>query len=187
MRSATGHPKKRSGPRRTEPTRAMDDPLSRALQEVPGDSRRRPAPDLIDRHTEHPHATREILEAVKAQVLEALALPFFDGARVEERSPIIKVRLAEAGNIQISACHREPPYRADVTLDVRTDRESAHDCRYRIRGRCEITRDVGGPSPHREFAVGMSVNDDGSVTVDAAQLRAEMAGAIRSIGTVSNA
>jgi hypothetical protein len=163
----------------------MDDPLSRALLEVPGDSRRRPAPDLIDRHTQHPHATREILEAVKAQVLEALALPFFDGPRHEDHSPIVKVGFAEAGSVQISVSHREPPYRADVTLDVRTDFESPHGSRYRIRGRCEITRDVGRPSPHREFAVRISINDDGSVTVDVTQLRAEMASAIRSIGTVS--
>jgi hypothetical protein len=159
----------------------MDDPLSRALDEAPASGARH-APAFVDRHTVHPRGVSEILEAVTAQVLEALALPFFDGEGRHELSPAVKAGIAEVGTVHVSAHHLDPPFRADITLDVRTDLESQTDARYQIRGRCEISRGGEASSPHREFALGVTIAADGLLAIDVAQLRAEMADAIRSLG-----
>jgi hypothetical protein len=182
--AATGHPKKHFGYTRADGYTKMidmDDPLSRALDEAP-QIPRQPAPEGIDRHTVHPRAVNDILGAVRDQIVEALTLPFFDGGGGQDTSPVIKVGIAEAGNVHVSARHLDPPYRAEVTLYVRSDLESGTSGRYQIRARCEMACDAEQPALHRDFAVGVAIGDDGSVTIDVAQLRAEMADAIRSIG-----
>jgi hypothetical protein len=160
----------------------MDDPLSRALDEAP-EPHLQPAPDVVDVHTDHPRAVPDILDSVKEQALAAFALPFFDGDTASSSEPIIKVGLAEAGTVHISAQRLDPPYRADLMLYVRTDVESETDGHYEVRGRCELSRDVEAePRKHHDFAVGVSVNDDGSVTLDVPQLRAQLIQAIRNFG-----
>jgi hypothetical protein len=131
----------------------------------------------VDGHTGHPRGVSAILETLRAQVLGALALPFFDGESWHEVSPVVKAGVAEAGTVHVAARHIDPPYSADVTLDVRTDLEAPGDARYQIRGRCAMSRE--GISERRDFGLGVTIDDDGLVTLDSAHLRAEMAEAIR--------
>jgi hypothetical protein len=116
----------------------VNDPLSAALNEASTASTHA-APSFVDQHTAHPRGVHDILEVVSKQVLSALALPFFDGEGWSEVTPVVKAGIAEAGTVHVSARHLEPPCRADITLDVRTDLESPVDARYQIRGRCEIS------------------------------------------------
>jgi hypothetical protein len=134
----------------------------------------------VDAHTGHPRGVSAILEALRAQVLGALAVPFFDGKGWDDVSPVVKAGVAEAGTVHVFARHRDPPYCAEITLDVRTDLEARDDARYQIRGRCAISRE--GTSEHRDFGLAVAIDDDGLVTIDVAQLRAEMADAIGSLG-----
>jgi hypothetical protein len=134
----------------------------------------------VDEHTGHPRGVSAILEALRAQVLGALAVPFFDGKGWHDVSPVVKAGVAEAGTVHVLARHLDPPYSADITLDVRTDLEARDDARYQIRGRCVMSR--GGTPEHRDFGLTVAIDDEGLVTVDIAQLRAEMADAIRLLG-----
>ena len=133
-------------------------------------------------HTGHPRGVSDILKNVSEQVLGVLTVPFFDGDGWREVTPVVKSGIAEAGTLRVSASHLNPPYRADITLDVRTDLESPADARYQIRGRCEVSRGSEGSSQHCEFALRVTIAADGLLAIDAEQLRAEMAAAIRSLG-----
>lgn len=139
-----------------------------------------PLSGIVEHHTAHPRGVRDILDVVSEQVLGALALPFFDGDGWSEVTPAVKAGIAEAGSVHVAARHLEPPHRADITLDLRTDLESPVDARYQIRGRCAITRGERSPQ-HREFALGVAIAADGLVVIDVEQLRAEIAVAILSL------
>jgi hypothetical protein len=112
-------------------------------------------------------------------------LPFFDAGTGEDRTPIIKVGMAEAGTVHISASHRDPPYHVGLTLYVRSDVDSANAANYEIRARCEVSCEAEHPALHTDFAIGVTVGEDGSVTIDIAQIRTEIADAIRSFGKKS--
>lgn len=162
-----------------------DDPLSQALDEAPTRIVADPVPDVVDQHTSHPRPVSEILEDVKNQALTALALPFFDGGTDNDSAPIIKVGVTEAGTVHISARRVHPAYHTDLTLYVRSDVDSADGGHYQVRGSCEMSCDAEEPPVHREFAIGVTIGDDGFLTIDVAQLRAEMARAIREFGNES--
>jgi hypothetical protein len=156
----------------------MDDPLSRALEEPHGQLH--PAPDRVDRHTSHPRAIAEVLDDVTQQALAAFAIPFFDGGSSANSEPILKIRTAEAGTVRIAAQRHEPPYRAELTLYLRSDLESPDDTYSQVRGRCSMSRGIADAAPlHYDFAIGVAISDDGSLTLDVEQLRAELAEAVR--------
>ena len=133
-------------------------------------------------HTSRPRGVSEILSSASDQVLGVLAAPFFDGEGWHEATPVVKAGIAEAGSVHVSARHTDPPYRADITLDVRTDFEAPDDVSYHVRGRCEISREGEGSSQHCEFTFGATIAPDGLLTINAPLLRAELAAAIRALG-----
>lgn len=156
----------------------MEDPLSRAL-EGPHEHLQ-PAPDLVDRRTSHPRAVAEILNEVTEQALAAFDIPFFDGDSGANSEPILKAGTAEAGTVRISAQRHDPPYRAELTLYMRSDTESAGDAHSHVRGRCSMSRGIADAAPrHHDFAIAVAIADDGSLTIDVVQLRAELAQAVR--------
>jgi hypothetical protein len=159
----------------------MEDPLSRALEQP--HAHLLPAPDLVDRHTSRPRAIADVLHDVTEQALAAFNIPFFDGDSGANREPILKVGKVEAGTVHITAQRHDPPYRAELTLYVRSDLESRDDAHSHVRGRCSMSRGVSHAEPlHLDFAIGVAIADDGSLTIDVAQLRAELAEAVRVFG-----
>lgn len=132
-------------------------------------------------HGGRPRGVTEILNSATEQVLGVLAAPFFDGEGWHEASPVVKAGVAEAGTAHITARHIDPPYRADITLDVRTDFDSPDDVRYHVRGHCEISRGNAGATQQVEFTFGAAIASNGLLDIDAARLGAELASAIRSL------
>lgn len=163
----------------------MEDPLSRALDVVA--PRPEAVPDCVDGRTSNPSPVAVILESVKDQAVEAFSLPFFDCDAVTKREPVITVGSAEAGTVHISARRLAPSYQANLTLYVRSDVESGNKAHYQVRGRCEISCDAEQPALHRDFAIGVAINEDGSLTIDVPQIHAELADAIREFGQRSAA
>ncbi|HEY5341122.1 MAG TPA: hypothetical protein VIK27_08870 [Candidatus Aquilonibacter sp.] len=159
----------------------MDDPLSRALAEAP-EKYVYPTPDVVDRRTPARRKLPDILDEVKKQAIDALMLPFFDGGVGDHSEPIVRSGVSEAGTVHVSAHRVEPPYRAHLTMYVRSDIESPHAGNFQVRAHCEVSSDVQKPSLRRAFPIGVNIADDGTHTIDVARLRAEMADTIRSFG-----
>lgn len=157
----------------------MEDPLVRALAESPAPPIH-PAPAVVDEHTTHPQPVRDILDDVLQQATAALSEPFFDGHKETTVEPVIKIGVAEAGTVRITAERLEPPYHAVFTLYVRSDLRSTSDGRYEVRGRCELSRGKMETTSQSDFAVGVAIDRDGMVALDVERLRAELAQAIRS-------
>jgi hypothetical protein len=162
----------------------MKDPLSCALDVVP--PRLELVPDCVDAQTSNPRPVSVMLESVKDQAVAAFSLPFFDCDAETKSEPVITVGSVEAGTVHISARRLVPSYHANLTLYVRSDLEAANNAHYKVRGRCEISCDVEQPPLQREFAVGVLVNEDGSLTIDVPQIHAEMAAAITDFGSHSS-
>jgi hypothetical protein len=159
----------------------MEDPLSRAL-EAPHEHLQ-PAPERVDRHTSRPRTIADVLNDVTQQALAAFDMPFFDGGGASNCEPILKAGSAEAGTVHISAQRHDPPYRAELTLYVRSDLVPPDDAHSHVRGRCSMSRNNTDAAPlHHDFAIAVAIGDDGTLTIDVAQLRAELAEAVRAFG-----
>jgi hypothetical protein len=157
----------------------MDDPLTRALNEAPTKKSGDPVPDVVDQNISHPRPVSGILEDVKNQALAALVLPFFDGGTDTDRTPIICVGATEAGTVHISASRLHPFYHTDLTLYVRSEVSSADDGRYQVRAECVLSCEAEGAQHRHEFPIAVRIGEGGALTIDVAQMRGEMANAIR--------
>ncbi len=102
----------------------MDDPLSRALDEAqPTPAQTRRAANN-EQPTAQAHTIREVLEGLQSQALDALALPFFDSGTNAEIVSIRKSELSEAGELHVFGRRREPPYRANLIIEVGATRNT---------------------------------------------------------------
>jgi hypothetical protein len=154
-----------------------------ALGHLGGREYSMPARSEMRGRMDDPLPVADILNDVKEQAMAAFASPFFDASE-SESEPTIKVGVTEAGTVHITAHRNDPAYRAELTLYVRSDLESELAARYEIRGRCEIIRDAANAlTLQREFALRITIADDGSPRIDVDQLRTETAEAIRAFGT----
>lgn len=164
----------------------MDDPLSRALDEASRGHDDDPHGDVACYQTEHAPPLGEVLESLCSQLVEAMALPFFDAGSTLETTPVTKVALTETGTATIIARKREPAYEAMVSVEIRCDhgtiRDRAADAgRYEVRPRAHLRCDDGGRLSEREVA--MVVREiEGRLELDAPSLRDNLAAAVRSIG-----
>lgn len=159
----------------------MDDPLSHALEEAP-EKRFESAPDMLDAHTPRRRELHDILDDIKGQASSAMRTPFFDAGVDEASEPIVQRGAVEAGTIRVSARHADPPYRANLTIYVRSDKEATPAGHFHVQARCEVSSDMQKPPLRREFTIGLKVADDGTQTIDVEQLRREMADTIRTFG-----
>jgi hypothetical protein len=163
----------------------MDDPLSRALGEALEKGFQQ-VPDMLDSHTPRRRELCDILDDIKSQASSAMRTPFFDGGVDENREPIIQRGATEAGTVHVSARHAHPPYCANLTIYVRSDKEPTPAGHFHVRARCKLSSESQQPPLHREFTIGMKIADDGTYTLDVEQMRSEMADTIRSFGKPSN-
>ncbi|HEY4440679.1 MAG TPA: hypothetical protein VGN14_09490, partial [Candidatus Elarobacter sp.] len=121
----------------------MDDPLSRALAEAPHrfDEHRG---DVSRHHTDHAPALGAVLAQLRAQLVDALNVPFFDAGVLVETIPVTKHARSAMGAETVAARRREPAYEAEVTIEVRCDLEGvdagAYEVRARARLRCDDRR-----------------------------------------------
>jgi hypothetical protein len=167
----------------------MDDPLSRALVEAPRGREAEP-PDDVSRHrTEHAPPLGEVLENLRLQLYETMALPFFDAGATIETTPVTKVAHSETGGVTIVARKREPVYEATVSVEVRCDHGNIGDRapdegRYQVRARASLRSDQHGRRIERDLVV-MVREIEGRLQLDALSLRDEMAATIRSIGAAT--
>jgi hypothetical protein len=167
----------------------MDDPLSRALNEASRGHDEDPHGDVSCYRTEHAPPLGEVLESLRVQLVEAMALPFFDGASTLETTPVTKVAHTETGAATIIARKREPAYEAMVCIEVRCDHGKTGDRapdagRYEVRPRAHLR--CNDPERVTEREVAVTVREiEGQLHIDTPSLRDEMAEAIRSIGKAS--
>jgi hypothetical protein len=168
----------------------MDDPLSRALEDAPqprrGDERR----DEVSHHrSPHAPALGIVLEQLRGQLVEAMAIPFFDAGSGVQMVPVTKHLLSEMGAVTIVARKREPAFEAEVSIEVCCEHaEPADDAAdtgvYDVRARSHVRCDDARGRNERGVAV--TVREiDGTLHLDVALLREDLAAAIRSIGKVS--
>jgi hypothetical protein len=168
----------------------MNDPFSRAPDEAP--ERRDPSTggELTVYPTEHAPPLGTVLDGLREQLLEALALPFFDGGSSVQMTPVTKHALSEAGAATIVARKREPVYEATVALEVCSDHQSAADRaetgRYQVSARAHLRCEDAGGRRHRDVRVTVQ-EIGGSLQLDVPHLRAEMTAAIHAIGGASAA
>jgi hypothetical protein len=167
----------------------MDDPLSRALLEAPRGHDEEAHHDVSRHRTEHAPPLGEVLENLRVQLLETMALPFFDAGSTLETTPVTKVAHSETGAVTIIARKREPAYEATVLVSVRCDHGKTGDRApdaggYEVRARAHLRCNDHGRLSEREVAV-MVREIEGRLQLDAPRLRDEMAATIRSIGTAS--
>lgn len=168
----------------------MNDPISRALEGAP--ERRDPSTggEVTCYPTEHAPPLGTVLDGLREQLLEALALPFFDGGSSVQMTPVTKHALSEAGAATIVARKREPVYEATVALEVRSDHQAPADRaeagRYQVSARAHLRCEDARGRTHRDVRV--TVREiGGSLRLDVPHLRAEMTAAIQSIGGPSAA
>ncbi len=166
----------------------MKDPLSRALEDAPrrGDER---TDDVSHHRTPHAPALGVVLERLRGQLVEAMAIPFFDTDAAVEIVPVTKHLLSEMGAVTIVARKREPAYEAEVSIEVRCDHAEPDDDEtdtgaYSVRARAHVLcDDARGRSERR---VSVTIREiDGALHLDGALLREDLAAAIRSIGKAS--
>jgi hypothetical protein len=167
----------------------MDDPLSRALVEAPRGHDEEPRYDVSHYRTEHAPPLGEVLESLRVQLLETMALPFFDAGSMLETTPVTKAAQSETGAVTIIARKHEPAYEATVSVEVRCDHGKTGDRApdaggYEVRARAHLRRTDHGRLTEREVAVVVR-EIEGRLQLDGPLLRDEMAAAIRSIGTAS--
>jgi hypothetical protein len=99
----------------------MDDPLSRAFSEAPRRHGEEPHRDVSRYRTEHAPPLGEVLESLRVQLVETMALPFFDAGSTLETTPVTTVAHSETGAVTIISRKREPAYEASVSVEVRCD------------------------------------------------------------------
>jgi hypothetical protein len=164
----------------------MDDPLSRALSEAPKRDDARWGSGVAEYRTPECHALGTMLEALQVQLCEAIDVPFFDGGLRGDTTPVVKNGHAELGTTRVIARKRDPAYEATVSVEVHCDHDQAtrgardpgsYLVRARAHVRCDDAR--GRTERHLVFAVH---EIGGALELDAADLRAKIAEAIRSIG-----
>jgi hypothetical protein len=163
----------------------MDDPLSRALDEA-RDHDEEPHFDVSRHRTEHAPPLGEVLERLRVQLVETMALPFFDAGSTLETTPVTKVAHTETGAVTIISRKREPAYEATVFVEVRCDHGKTGDRApdagwYEVRPRAHLRCNDHGRLTERDVAV-MVREIEGRLEVDAPRLRDDMAATIRSIG-----
>lgn len=167
----------------------MDDPLSRALDEASRGHDEEAHGDVTSHQTEHAPPLGEVLENVRVQLVEAMALPFFDAGSTLEATPVTKVAHTETGAVTIIARKHEPAYEARVSVEVRCDHGTIRDPlsdtgRYEVRARAHLGCNDQGRHTEREVAV--TVREiEGRLQLDGRSLRDEMAAAIRAMGKPS--
>jgi hypothetical protein len=166
----------------------MDDPLSRALHEAPPkvDEHR----DAVSHHhAAHARAFGAVLDDLRAQLVDAMKIPFFDAGLRVEMVPITKHVSAETGAASVIARKHEPAYEASASVEVRCDHPEPGDRRaaadagaYTVRARASLRCDDDRGRSERAFV--LEVHEvDARLLLDADRLRSDLAEAIRSIGT----
>jgi hypothetical protein len=168
----------------------MDDPLSRALEDAPRPRRGEESRDELSHHrSPHAPALGIVLDQLRGQLVEAMAVPFFDAGMGVQMVPVTKHALSEMGAVTIVARKTEPAYEAEVSIEVRCDHAEPADDEtdtgaYEVRARSHVRCDDARGRSERGVAV--TVREiGGSLRLDAALLREDLAAAIRSIGKVS--
>jgi hypothetical protein len=166
----------------------MNDPLTRALDEAP-DAREERIPGQVGTYrTDHAPPLGAVLDGLREQLIEAMAVPFFDGAPNVTVTPVTKHALAEAGAVTIVVRKRDPAYEATVELEVRCDHDTPAEATeaggYQVSARAHLRCDDARGRIERD--VDVTVREiEGCLRVDVVDLRAAMAGAIHSIGKAS--
>jgi hypothetical protein len=164
---------------------SMEDPLSRALLEASRGPDEELHPDVSRHRTDHAPPLGDVLESLREQLVEAMALPFFDAGSTVEMTPVTKVALTETGAATIVARKSDPAYEATVSVEVRCDHGTARnrgpdEDRYEVRPRAYLRHDDRGRRAEREVAVVVR-EIEGRLKLDTEYLRDEMASMIRSI------
>jgi hypothetical protein len=164
----------------------MEDPLSRALVEASGERDEELNADVSRHRTEHAPPLGEVLESLRAQLVEAMALPFFDMGSTIEMTPVTKVAHTETGAATIIARKSDPAYEAVVSVEVRCDHGTLEDRapdegRYEVRPRAHLRHEDRGRRTEREVTVVVR-EIEGRLQLDAPRLRDGMAAMIRSTG-----
>lgn len=167
----------------------MDDPLSRALSEAPQRPAARRGRDITEHPTRELHALEAVLRGLQDQLVEAMALPFFDAGLRGDTTPVVKHGTSEQGTTRVLAQKRDPAYEAAISIEVHCDHDPRDDAasdpgRYQVRAKARVTcRDARGVT-ERETA--FAVHEvAGTLCLDAGDLRRRVAEAIHAIGKAS--
>ena len=120
----------------------------------------------------------ETLESLRRQILAVLNEHFFDAGVVDEAIPLLHATFIDSGSIRIVARRAEPAYEASVAVNVRNLRGGNDPDRDEIEATGVIRRLREHRSGEHAFRIEVVPESDGTRSVNAAALTAELSAAI---------